>query len=166
MNEELSLAAEIALTRSDSYWVRHRQTKKFSPDQRPLVARFKTKGKTVRSAQLAETSLCFQIQGGGWFSFCSIYYISEPPNSNGDLKQIQPRPPLLSQQNSSGFYTNTVQWRISRLVSLCRAVARSENPGWHVILDGYNVPHLVEKGNTDLPKSGGHVPPACDRPAM
>ena len=36
-----------------------------------------------------------------------------------------------------------------------RAVARSENPGGHVILGGDNVPPLVEIGLTDLPKSGG-----------
>ena len=42
-----------------------------------------------------------------------------------------------------------------------RAVARSENPGGHVILGGDNVPPLVEIGLTDLPKSGGaRAPPA------
>ena len=51
-----------------------------------------------------------------------------------------------------------------------RAVTRSENPGWHVILGGDNVPPLVEIGLTDLPKSGGgahapSAPPACDGPA-
>jgi len=40
-------------------------SKKYSPDQRPLVAKIKTKGKTVRSAQLAEASLGFQSQGAG-----------------------------------------------------------------------------------------------------
>ena len=49
-------------------------SKKYSPDQRPLVAQIKTKGKTVRSAQLAEVSLGFQIQGAGWFSFCSLIF--------------------------------------------------------------------------------------------
>ena len=42
-----------------------------------------------------------------------------------------------------------------------RAVARSENLGWHVLLGGDNVPPLVEIGLTDLPKSGGaRAPPA------
>ena len=36
-----------------------------------------------------------------------------------------------------------------------RAVARSENPGGHVVLGGDNVPPLVEIGLADLPKSGG-----------
>ena len=44
-----------------------------------------------------------------------------------------------------------------------RAVARSENPRGHVILGGDNVPSLVEIGLTDLPKSGGHVPPRSPR---
>ena len=35
-----------------------------------------------------------------------------------------------------------------------RAVARSENPGGHIVLGGDNVPPLVEIGLTDLPKSG------------
>ena len=44
---------------------------------------------------------------------------------------------------------------------LCRAVARSENPGGHIVLDGNNVPPLVEIGLTDLSKSGGaQAPPA------
>ena len=42
-----------------------------------------------------------------------------------------------------------------------RAVARSENPGGHVVLGGDNVPSLVEIGLADLPKSGGaRSPPA------
>ena len=43
-----------------------------------------------------------------------------------------------------------------------RAVARSENPGGHIVLDGDNVPPLVEIGLPDLSKSGGGVraPPA------
>ena len=42
-----------------------------------------------------------------------------------------------------------------------RAVARSENPGGHVVLGGDNVPPLVQIGLTDLPKTGGaHAPPA------
>ena len=42
-----------------------------------------------------------------------------------------------------------------------RAVARSENLGWHVLLGGDNVPPLVVIGLTDLPKSGGaRAPPA------
>ena len=51
-------------------------------------------------------------------------------------------------------------------VILFRAVARSENPGGHIVLGGDNVPPLVEIGLTDLSKSGGggHRPPACDRP--
>ena len=44
---------------------------------------------------------------------------------------------------------------------LCRAVARSENLGGHIVLGGDNVPPLVEIGLTDLPKSGGaRAPPA------
>ena len=34
-----------------------------------------------------------------------------------------------------------------------RAVGRSENPGVPVLFDGHNLPHLVEIGLTDLPKS-------------
>ena len=42
-----------------------------------------------------------------------------------------------------------------------RAIARSENPGGHVVLGGDNVPPLVEIGLADLPKSGGaRAPPA------
>ena len=42
-----------------------------------------------------------------------------------------------------------------------RVVARSENPGGLVVLGGDNVPHLVEIGLTDLPKTGGaKAPPA------
>ena len=42
-----------------------------------------------------------------------------------------------------------------------RAVAKSENPGGHVVLGGDNVPPLVEIGLADLPKSGGaRAPPA------
>ena len=41
---------------------------------------------------------------------------------------------------------------------ICRAVARSENLGGHVVLGGDNVPPLVEKGLADLPKSGGAPP--------
>ena len=37
---------------------------------------------------------------------------------------------------------------------LNRAVARSENQGGAVVLDGDNVPPLVEIGLTDLPKTG------------
>ena len=47
----------------------------------------------------------------------------------------------------------------------CRAVARSENPGVLVVMDGDNVSPLVEIGLTDLPKTGGAEapqPPACD----
>ena len=39
-----------------------------------------------------------------------------------------------------------------------RAVARSENPGGHIVLGGDNVPPLVEIGLTDLSKSGGAPP--------
>ena len=54
----------------------------------------------------------------------------------------------------------------------CRAVARSENLGGHIVLGGDNVPPLVEIGLTDLPKSGGGpgppppAPSACDGPAL
>ena len=43
-----------------------------------------------------------------------------------------------------------------------RAVARSENPGGHIVLGGDNVPSLVEIGLTDLSKRGGgaRAPPA------
>ena len=41
-----------------------------------------------------------------------------------------------------------------------RAVARSENPGGHVVLGVDNVPLLVEIGLVDLPKSGrARAPP-------
>ena len=44
---------------------------------------------------------------------------------------------------------------------MVRAVAKSENPGGHVVLGGDNVPPLVEIGLADLPKSGGaRAPPA------
>ena len=36
-----------------------------------------------------------------------------------------------------------------------RAVARSENPGGHIVLGGDNVPPLVEIGLTDLSKIVG-----------
>ena len=39
-----------------------------------------------------------------------------------------------------------------------RAVGRSENPGLLVLLGGQNLPHSVEIGLTDLPKSGGATP--------
>ena len=46
-------------------------------------------------------------------------------------------------------------------VSLYRAVARSENPGGHIVLGGDNLPPLVEIGLSDLPKTGGaRAPPA------
>ena len=46
-------------------------------------------------------------------------------------------------------------------VILFRAVARSENPGGHIVLDGDNVSPLVEIGLTNLSKSGGaHALPA------
>ena len=45
-----------------------------------------------------------------------------------------------------------------------RAVAKSENPGGHVVLGGDNVPPLVEIGLADLPKSGGARAPTCDGP--
>ena len=41
------------------------------------------------------------------------------------------------------------------LCCICRAVARSENPGGHIGLSGDNVPPLVEIGLTGLPKTGG-----------
>ena len=53
------------------------------------------------------------------------------------------------------------------LYQLSRAVARSENPGGHVILGGDNVPPQVEIGLTDRPKTEDvRAPPApaCDRP--
>ena len=44
---------------------------------------------------------------------------------------------------------------------ICRAVARSENLGGHIVLGVNNVPPQVEIGLTDLPKSGGaRAPPA------
>ena len=36
-----------------------------------------------------------------------------------------------------------------------RAIGRSENPGVPVLFGGHNLPHLVEIGLTELPKSGG-----------
>ena len=39
--------------------------------------------------------------------------------------------------------------------TLCRAVARSENPEGLAVLGGDNVPPMVEIGLTDLPKTGG-----------
>ena len=55
-----------------------------------------------------------------------------------------------------------------------RAVARSENPGGHVVLGGDNVPPLVDIGLADLPKSGGgaqappapHLRRACMKPTL
>ena len=55
---------------------------------------------------------------------------------------------------------------------MIRAVARSENPGGHIVLGGDNVPPLVEIGLTDLPKAGGRgggglrppSPLACNSP--
>ena len=44
-----------------------------------------------------------------------------------------------------------------------RAVARSKNPGGHIVLGGDNVPPLVEIGLTDLPKSGGARAPRPPR---
>ena len=50
---------------------------------------------------------------------------------------------------------------MSSISKVCRAVAKSENPGGHVVLGGDNVPPLVEIGLADLPKSGGaRAPPA------
>ena len=46
-----------------------------------------------------------------------------------------------------------------------RAIARSENPGGHIVLGGDNVPPLVEIGLTDLPKTGGAKAPPSDSPA-
>ena len=40
-----------------------------------------------------------------------------------------------------------------------RAVGRSENQGVSVIFGGYNLPHLVEIGLTDLQKSGSALAP-------
>ena len=61
-------------------------------------------------------------------------------------------------------------WSDQLNLSQPRAVAKSENlGGGHVILGGDNVPPLVKIGLTDLPKSGGHMPPgppACDGPAQ
>ena len=39
------------------------------------------------------------------------------------------------------------------LLVVYRPVARSENPGGHVVLGGDNVPPLVEIGLTGLPKT-------------
>ena len=38
-------------------------------------------------------------------------------------------------------------------------VGRSEDPGVPVLFGGHNLPLLVEIGLTDLPKSGGAMPP-------
>ena len=40
-----------------------------------------------------------------------------------------------------------------------RAVGRSENPGVPVLFGGHNLPHFVERGLTNLPKSGGAMAP-------
>ena len=48
---------------------------------------------------------------------------------------------------------------------MCRAVARSENPGGHVVLGGDNVSPLVEIGLIDLPKTGRGGHPGSDSPA-
>ena len=40
-----------------------------------------------------------------------------------------------------------------------RAVGRSDNPWVPVLFGGYNLPHLVEIGLTDLQKSGGAMAP-------
>ena len=48
---------------------------------------------------------------------------------------------------------------VLHIMCIVRAVARSENPGGHIVLGGDNVPPLVEIGLTDLSKSGGaHAP--------
>ena len=46
-----------------------------------------------------------------------------------------------------------------------RAVARSENPGGHIVLGGDNMPPLVEIGLTDLSESAPPPPPAWGRSA-
>ena len=72
----------------------------------------------------------------------------------------------------SKLSTHTTQIRLTQKVTQglinflkivsYRAVARSENPGGHVVLGGDNVPPpLVEIGLTDLPKSGGTCPQVC-----
>ena len=43
--------------------------------------------------------------------------------------------------------------------TLSKAVGRSENPGVAVLFGGHNLPHLVEIGLTDLPKSWGALAP-------
>ena len=60
------------------------------------------------------------------------------------------------------IFVRAVQMIVTKeFAYLCRAVARSENLGWHVLLCGDNVPPLVELGFTDLPKSGvARAPPA------
>ena len=71
-------------------------------------------------------------------------------------------------ERKKNLYRQTFE-DILKMGSDYRAVARSENPGGHVILGGDNEPPLVEIGLTDLPKSGGNVPPgppACDGPVM
>ena len=40
---------------------------------------------------------------------------------------------------------------------ICRAIARSENPGGHIVLGGDNVSPLVEIGLTDLSKNDFNV---------
>ena len=75
-----------------------------------------------------------------------------------------------TQRSVIQFMNKPSDWKRSiKQEMLYRAVARSENPGGHVVLGGDNVPPLVEIGLADLPKSGGARapgPPTCDRPAL
>ena len=86
----------------------------------------------------------------------SLYnYLNLTPNSRNSSKQY--------------LFCVKIQWVLDIGSSLdhtqSRAVARSENPGGHVVLGGDNVPPLVEIGLDDLPKSGGarapHLRRAC-----
>ena len=56
-----------------------------------------------------------------------------------------------------------IQWRVLKAIP-GRAVARSENPGGHIVLGEDNVPTLVEIGLIYMSKSGeGHRPPRPPR---
>jgi hypothetical protein len=60
------------------------------------------------------------------------------------------------------IFVRAVQMIVTKeFAYLCRAVARSENLGWHVLLGGDNVPPLVEIGLPDLPKRPPHLRRAC-----
>ena len=58
---------------------------------------------------------------------------------------------LYFSKNVTCILTNSFDF--CQKMTIYRAVARSENPGGHIVLGGDNVHPLVEIGLTDLPKS-------------